>query len=127
MIKVRILDFCEFCDGEAYIFVCEDVDANGQTFDRYHPYELSGRRSLLHSLLAIRRSTSSLASVAESPLRLSLEKPRGSSERWGCFIGVETKSESNAKLMIMFDQLFSRWVVMVCLFPFNKPPPQVNP
>jgi hypothetical protein len=28
MIKVRILDRCEFCDGEAYVFVCEDVDAN---------------------------------------------------------------------------------------------------
>ncbi len=25
MIKVRILDRCEFCDGEAYVFVSEDV------------------------------------------------------------------------------------------------------
>jgi len=40
MMKVRILDRCEFCDGEANIFVCEDVDANGQTFDRYRPCEM---------------------------------------------------------------------------------------
>ena len=35
MMKVRILDRCEFCDGEAYTFVCEDVDADGDSFDRY--------------------------------------------------------------------------------------------
>jgi hypothetical protein len=40
MMKVRILDRCEFCDGEAYIFVCEDVDARGETFDRYRPCEM---------------------------------------------------------------------------------------
>ncbi len=38
--KVRILDQCEFCDGEAYVFVCEDVDARGETFDRYRPCEM---------------------------------------------------------------------------------------
>ena len=27
MMKVCILGQCEFCDGEAYVFVCEDVDA----------------------------------------------------------------------------------------------------
>ena len=35
MIKVRILDRCEFCDGEAYIFDYEDVDARGDAYDRY--------------------------------------------------------------------------------------------
>ena len=40
MIKVRILDRCEFCDGEAYVLVCEDVRAKGQTFDLYRPYEM---------------------------------------------------------------------------------------
>ena len=48
MIKVRILDHCEFCDGEAYIFVCEDVDVRGETFDRYRPCEMchgSGNRA----------------------------------------------------------------------------------
>ena len=25
MMKVRILDRCEYCDGQAYVFVCEDV------------------------------------------------------------------------------------------------------
>jgi hypothetical protein len=34
MIKVRILDCCEFCGGETYVFVCEDVDAIGETFER---------------------------------------------------------------------------------------------
>ena len=48
MMKVRILDRCEFCDGEAYVFVCEDVDARGETFDRYRPcymYNGSGNRA----------------------------------------------------------------------------------
>jgi len=40
MMKVRILDRCEFCDGEAYIFVCEDVDVRGETFDNYNPCEM---------------------------------------------------------------------------------------
>jgi hypothetical protein len=48
MIKVRILDRCEFCDGEAYIFDSEDVDARGETYDRYRPCEVcqgSGNRA----------------------------------------------------------------------------------
>ncbi len=48
MMKVRILDCCEFCDGEAYVFVCEDVDARGETFDRYRHCEMchgSGNRA----------------------------------------------------------------------------------
>jgi RecJ-like exonuclease len=40
MIKVRILDRCEFCDGEAYVFVCENVDARGETFNSYRPCEM---------------------------------------------------------------------------------------
>jgi hypothetical protein len=35
MIKVCILDRCEFFEGEAYIFVREDVDLRGESFDRY--------------------------------------------------------------------------------------------
>ena len=53
MIKVCILDRCEFCDGEAYVFVCEDVDERGQTFDRYQPCEIchgSGNRARWVSL-----------------------------------------------------------------------------
>ena len=34
MMKIRILDRSEHCDGEAYVFVCEDGDGIGQTFDR---------------------------------------------------------------------------------------------
>jgi hypothetical protein len=40
VIKVRILDRCEFCDVEAYIFDCEDVAMRGDTFDRYRPCEM---------------------------------------------------------------------------------------
>jgi hypothetical protein len=44
MIKVQILDRCEFCDGEAYIFDYEDVDARGETYDRYRPCEIESVR-----------------------------------------------------------------------------------
>ena len=40
MIKVRILDHCEPCDGEAYIFDYQDVDSRGETYDRYRPCEM---------------------------------------------------------------------------------------
>jgi hypothetical protein len=40
MIKVRILDRCEICEGEDYVFVSEDVDARGDAFDRYRPCEM---------------------------------------------------------------------------------------
>ena len=48
MMKVRILDRCEYCDGEAFIFAYEDVDANGEMYDRYRPCEMchgSGNRA----------------------------------------------------------------------------------
>jgi hypothetical protein len=32
MIKVRILDRCEFCDGEAYVFVCELKQFHGESW-----------------------------------------------------------------------------------------------
>ncbi len=40
MIKVRTLDRCKFCDGEAYIFDYQDVDSRGETYDRYCPCEM---------------------------------------------------------------------------------------
>jgi len=40
VIKIHTLDCCEFCDGEASVFVCEDDDARGELFDRDHPYEM---------------------------------------------------------------------------------------
>ena len=48
MMNVRILDRCEFCDGEAYIFDWEDVDSRGESYDRYRPCEMcqgSGNRA----------------------------------------------------------------------------------
>ena len=48
MIKVRILDRCEFCDGEAYIYDYQDVDTQGEAYDRYRPCEMchaSGNRA----------------------------------------------------------------------------------
>ena len=86
MIKVRILDRCEFCDGEAYIFIHEDVDARGETFDRYRPCEMchcSGNRAKwvglreLSYLLerAIAKERSGIA-VGCSALSASRSKPR---------------------------------------------------
>ena len=40
MIKVRILDRCEFREGKAYIFDRQDVDARGEAYDRYRPCEM---------------------------------------------------------------------------------------
>ena len=40
MIKVRILDRCEFCEGEAYIYDFRDVDVHGEAYDRYRPCEM---------------------------------------------------------------------------------------
>ena len=37
MMKVRILDRCETCDGDAYIFDYQDLDSRGETYDRYRP------------------------------------------------------------------------------------------
>lgn len=37
MKKVHILDRCEFCDGEAYVFAGEAIDANGNFYSRYLP------------------------------------------------------------------------------------------
>ena len=48
MMKVRILDSCEYCDGEAFIFAYEDVDAKGEMYDRYRACEMcqgSGNRA----------------------------------------------------------------------------------
>ena len=53
MIKVHILDRCEFCDGEAYLFDHQDVDTSGKTYDRYRPCEMchgSGNRAKWISL-----------------------------------------------------------------------------
>ena len=40
MIKVHILDRCEFCEGEAYIFDYQDVDSRGETNDHYRSCEM---------------------------------------------------------------------------------------
>ena len=40
MIKVRILDRCETCAGEAYIFDCQDVNSQGEAYDHYRPCEM---------------------------------------------------------------------------------------
>jgi len=34
MKKVHILDRCEYCDGEAYVFVGEFIDADRQHYPR---------------------------------------------------------------------------------------------
>ena len=37
MLKIHILDRCEFCDGQAYVYACEFVDVNGEAYPRYMP------------------------------------------------------------------------------------------
>jgi hypothetical protein len=54
MIKVRFLDRCEFCDGEAYIFISENIDSRGDMFDRDRPCEMccvSGNRGKWASMI----------------------------------------------------------------------------
>jgi hypothetical protein len=78
MIKVRILDRCEFCDGEAYIYVSEDVDANGDTFDRYRPCEMchgSGNRATWISLRVLSNLITRALALEPDYLELAREKP----------------------------------------------------
>jgi RecJ-like exonuclease len=78
MMKVRILDQCEFCDGEAYIFVCEDVDARGETLDRYRPCEMchgSGNRAKLVSLPEFADLLERATSFEPDYVDLSKEQP----------------------------------------------------
>jgi hypothetical protein len=35
MLKVHILVHCEFCDGEAHVFVGEAVDNDGRIYPRH--------------------------------------------------------------------------------------------
>jgi hypothetical protein len=78
MIKVRILDRCEFCDGEAYIFVCEDVDARGELFDRYRPCEMcngSGNQAKWVSLRDFSDLLERATSFEPDYVDLSKERP----------------------------------------------------
>lgn len=40
MIKIRILDTCPHCNGQAYLPAGKDVDAKGNEYDRYLPCPL---------------------------------------------------------------------------------------
>jgi len=78
MIKVRILDRCEFCDGEAYLFVSEDVDANGDTFDRYRPCEMchgSGNRVKWVGLRELSDLMERFIALEPDYLELARDKP----------------------------------------------------
>ena len=78
MIKIRILDRCEFCDGEAYIFDYEDVDSRGNTFDRYRPCEMcngSGNRAKWVSLQDLSDLLERATSFEPDYVDLSKEKP----------------------------------------------------
>jgi len=78
MIKVRILDRCEFCDGEAYIFDRQDVDARGKTYDRYRPCEMchgSGNRAKWVSLREFSDLLERAIAMEPDYLELAREKP----------------------------------------------------
>ena len=78
MMKVRILDRCEFCDGEAYVFVCEDVDARGETFDRYRPCEMchgNGNRAKWVGLRELSDLLERAIAMEPDYLELARQKP----------------------------------------------------
>ncbi|MCJ7521276.1 MAG: hypothetical protein MUP21_03560 [Dehalococcoidia bacterium] len=79
MMKVRILDRCEFCDGEAYVFLCEDVDARGETYDRYRPCEMchgSGNQAKWVSLREFADLLERTTSFEPYCVSLAQEKPK---------------------------------------------------
>ena len=78
MIKVRILDRCEFCDGEAYIFDRQDVDSRGETYDRYRPCEMcngSGNQARWVSLREFADLLERATSFEPDHIALAKEQP----------------------------------------------------
>ena len=78
MIKVRILDRCESCDGEAYIFDYEDVDSRGEIYDRYRPCEECHGSGNQASWISLREFSNLIErAIAMEPdyLELAREKP----------------------------------------------------
>jgi RecJ-like exonuclease len=78
MIKVRIHDQCDFCDGDAYVFVCEDSDSRGETFDRFRPCEMchgSDNRAKWVSLRELSDLLERAIAMEPDYLELAREKP----------------------------------------------------
>ena len=78
MIKVRILDRCEHCEGEAYIFEYQDVDGRGETYDRYRPCEMchgSGNQASWISLRDLSNLIERAIALEPDYLELAREKP----------------------------------------------------
>ena len=78
MIKVRILVRCEFCDGEAYVFDYEDVDARGDSYDRYRPCDMchgNGKRAKWVSIRELSELLERAISMDPDYLELAREKP----------------------------------------------------
>jgi len=78
MMKVRILDRCEYCDGEAYIFDCQDVDSRAETYERYRPCEMchgSGNRAKWVSLREFANLVERATSFEPDYAALAQEQP----------------------------------------------------
>ena len=78
MIKVRILDRCEFCDGEAYVFDYTDVDARGDSYDRYRACEMchgSGNQASWISLRDLSNLIERAIAMEPDYQELAKEKP----------------------------------------------------
>ena len=78
MIKVRILDRCEFCDGEAYIYDYQDVDTQGEAYDRYRPCEMchgSGNRAKWIGLRELSDLLERAIAMEPDYLELARQKP----------------------------------------------------
>ena len=78
MMKVCILDHCEICDGEAYVFDHQDVDSNSETYDRYRPCEVcqgSGNQTKWVGLRELSNLLERAISMEPDYLELAREKP----------------------------------------------------
>ena len=76
--KVQILARCEFCDGEAYIYDCQDVDTQGEEYERYRPCEMchaSGNQAKWVSLRELADLLERATSMQPDYLELAREKP----------------------------------------------------
>jgi len=81
MIKVNILDRCEFCDGQAYLPEGEAVSADGERYTRYSPFyycEGSGNQARwvsLNKFLDLLTSTASQDPMEPDWLELTNRRP----------------------------------------------------
>ena len=84
MIKVNILDKCEFCNGEAYVPVGEAESAAGERYTRYQPCAYCEGSGLYAKWVSLEKFIDLLTSTASQdpfePDWLDLAKRRPTSQ-----------------------------------------------